>query len=80
MTAASRVHGVILPPAVTIGWRDADGAWHALAPVAPSASCGPSPCAQASLPPGAQVTGVRATFLGGGQAGAWYMISELSTQ
>jgi hypothetical protein len=80
MTAASRVHGVILPPAVTIGWRDADGAWHALAPVAPSVSCGPSPCAQASLPPGAQVTGVRATFLGGGQAGAWYMISELSTQ
>ncbi|HXP55323.1 MAG TPA: hypothetical protein VN847_10220, partial [Streptosporangiaceae bacterium] len=65
---------------VTISWRNASGAWQPATAVTPKASCGPSPCATLPLPAGAQVTGVRATFPGGGSAADWYMISELSTQ
>jgi hypothetical protein len=71
---------VILPASVTIQWRNASGVWQAGVAVTPSASCGPSPCARLSLPSGAQVTGVKATFPGGGSASDWYMVSQLSTQ
>jgi Domain of unknown function (DUF4855) len=80
MTAASNTSGVILPPSVTIQWRNASDVWQAGTAVTPSTSCGPSPCAQLTLPSGAQVTGVKATFPGGGSAADWYMISQVSTQ
>jgi hypothetical protein len=80
MTAASSTYGAVLPASVTISWRNASGAWQAGTAVTPATSCGPSPCATLTLPAGAQVTGVKATFPGGGSASAWYMVSELSTQ
>jgi hypothetical protein len=80
MTAASSAYGVVLPASVTITWRNASGAWQTGTAVTPRASCGPSPCATLTLPGGAQVTGVKATFPGGGSASDWYMVSELSTQ
>gem|GEM_PF-5865951 len=80
ITAASSAYGVIEPSSVTISWRNASGVWQAGVAVAPSTSCGPSPCARLTLPAGAQVTGVKATFPGGGSAANWYMISQLSTQ
>lgn len=80
MTAASSTYGVVLPASVTISWRNAGGTWQGGTVVTPSTSCGPSPCASLTLPAGAQVTGVKATFPGGGSAADWYMVSELSTQ
>jgi hypothetical protein len=80
MTAPDTANGVIEPSSVTIQWRNASGVWQAGVAVTPSASCGPSPCARLSLPGSAQVTGVRATFPGGGSIADWYMISQLSTQ
>ncbi len=80
ITAANSTYGVIEPSSVSISWRNASGTWQAGVAVTPSASCGPSPCARLALPSGAQVTGVKATFPGGGSASSWYMISQLSTQ
>jgi Domain of unknown function (DUF4855) len=80
MTGASSTYGVILPVAVTISWRNASGAWQTGTAVTPTASCGLSPCATLTLPVRAQVTGIKATFPGGGSSSAWYMVSELSTQ
>jgi hypothetical protein len=80
MTAASSTYDVILPASVTISWRNGSGVWQTGTTVTPRTSCGPSPCATLSLPAGAQVTGVKATFPGGGAASAWYMVSQLSTQ
>jgi hypothetical protein len=80
MTAPSNANGVILPPSVTIAWRNAAGTWQAGTAVTPSASCGPSPCATLTLPAGAQVTGIKVTFPSGGSASDWYFISQLSTQ
>jgi hypothetical protein len=80
MTAANNSWGVILPGSVTISWRNASGAWQPGTTVTPKTSCGPSPCATRTLPAGAQVTGVKATFPGGGSTADWYMVSELSTQ
>jgi hypothetical protein len=80
LPAASSTYGVVLPASVTIAWRNAAGTWQPGTAVTPKASCGPSPCATLTLPAGAQVTGVKATFPGGGPASDWYMVSELSTQ
>ena len=80
ITAANNADGVIEPSSVTIAWRNASGVWQAGVATTPSASCGPSPCARLTLPAGAQVTGVKATFPGGGPTADWYMISQLSTQ
>jgi len=79
MPAASSTYGVIAPSSVTIAWRNASGVWQPGVATTPSASCGPSPCARLTLPGGAQVTGVKATFPGGGSSSDWYMISQLST-
>jgi hypothetical protein len=80
MTAPSNANGVILPPSVTIAWRNAAGTWQAGTAVTPSANCGPSACATLTLPAGAQVTGIKATLPGGGSSSDWYFISQLSTQ
>ena len=80
MTAADNNYGVILPPTVTISWRNASNTWQTGVTVTPSASCGPSACAKLTLPAGTQVTGIKATLPGGGPASDWYFISQLSTQ
>jgi hypothetical protein len=79
MTAADNSYGVILPPSVTIAWRNASDVWQAGVAATPSTSCGPSPCARLSLPSGARVTGIEATFPGGGPAAEWYFASQIST-
>ena len=80
MTAGSNTYGVILPPSVSMQWRNASNVWQTATAVTPSTSCGPSPCARLSLPSGAQVTGVRAVLPGGGSSSDWYFVSQLSTQ
>lgn len=80
ITAANNSYGVILPPSVTIAWRNASNVWQTGTSLTPSTSCGPSPCARLTLPSGAQVTGIKATFPSGGPAGDWYFTSQLSTQ
>ena len=80
ITAANNSYGVILPKSVTIAWRNASNVWQTGTAVTPSTSCGPSPCARLSLPSGAQVTGIKATFPGGGSSADWYFTSQLSTQ
>jgi hypothetical protein len=80
MTPPNSTHGVVLPASVTISWRNATGTWQTGTAVTPKANCGPGACASLTLPSGAQVTGVKATFPGGAAASSWYMISELSTQ
>jgi Domain of unknown function (DUF4855) len=80
MTAANTSYGVVLPQSVTIAWRNASDVWQTGVAVTPSTSCGPSPCAQLSLPSGAQVTGVKAKFPGGASSAGWYFASQLSTQ
>jgi hypothetical protein len=80
MTAVNNSYGVILPPSVTIQWRNASSVWQTGTAVTPSTSCGPSPCARLTLPSGAQVTGVKVTFPSGGSAANWYFLSEISTQ
>jgi hypothetical protein len=80
MTAASNTYGIILPPTVTIAWRNTAGQWQAGTTVTPTANCGPSACATLTLPAGTQVTGVKATLPGGGSSADWYMISQISTQ
>ena len=80
MTAADNNYGVILPPSVTISWRNASNVWQTGVAVTPSASCGPGACAKLTLPAGTQVTGIKATLPGGGPASDWYFVSQLSTQ
>ena len=80
MATPNSSYGVVLPASVTISWRNASGAWQAGTAVTPKANCGPGACASLTLPSGAQVTGVKATFPGGAAASSWYMISEVSTQ
>ena len=80
MTAGSNTYGVILPPSVSMQWRNASNVWQTATAVTPSTSCGPSPFARLSLPSGAQVTGVRAVLPGGGSSSDWYFVSQLSTQ
>ena len=80
MTAPNNSYGVILPSSVTIAWRNASNVWQSGTAVTPSTSCGPSPCARLTLPGGAQVTGVKATFPGGGSSADWYFVSQISTQ
>ncbi len=80
MTAGSNTYGVVLPPSVSMQWRNASNVWQTATAVTPSTSCGPSPCARLSLPSGAQVTGVRAVLPGGGSSSDWYFVSQLSTQ
>jgi hypothetical protein len=80
MTAANNSWGVILPASVTLQWRNASGVWQTGSKVTPKANCGLSACATLTLPAGAQVTGVKATFPGGGSSADWYMVSEISTQ
>ena len=80
MSTPNSTYGVVLPASVTIAWRNASGVWQAGTAVTPKANCGPGACASLTLPSGAQVTGVKATFPGGGSSSAWYMVSELSTQ
>jgi Domain of unknown function (DUF4855) len=80
MTTPNSSYGVVLPASVTIAWRNASGVWQAGTAVTPKVNCGPGACASLTLPSGAQVTGVRATFPGGAPASDWYMVSELSTQ
>jgi hypothetical protein len=80
MSTPNSSYGVVLPASVTIAWRNASGVWQAGTAVTPKANCGPGACASLTLPSGAQVTGVKATFPGGAAASSWYMISEVSTQ
>ena len=80
MTAADNNVGVILPPSVTISWRNASNVWQTGVAVTPSTSCGPGACAKLTLPAGAQVTGIKATLPGSGSASDWYFVSQLSTQ
>jgi hypothetical protein len=80
MTPPNGAYGVVLPASVTISWRNASGVWQAGTAVTPKANCGPGACASLTLPTGAQVTGVKATFPGGAAASSWYMLSEVSTQ
>ena len=80
MTAGNNSYGVILPRSVSITWRNASNVWQTATTVTPSTSCGPSPCAQLTLPAGAQVTGVKATLPGGGSSADWYFVSQISTQ
>ena len=80
MTAPDNNTGVILPPSVTISWRNASNTWQTGVAVTPSASCGPGACAKLTLPAGAQVTGIKATLPGSGSASDWYFVSQLSTQ
>jgi hypothetical protein len=80
MTAPSNTYGVILPPTVSIQWRNASNVWQTATAVTPSTSCGPSACARLTLPAGAQVTGIKATLPSGGSAANWYFVSEISTQ
>jgi hypothetical protein len=80
MTNPNPDYRVILPSAVQIQWRDATMRWRDPIAVQPRTDCGPSPCAQLTLPAGARVTGVLATFPGEARAGDWFMISEISTQ
>ncbi len=80
MSTPNSTYGVVLPASVTIAWRNASGVWQAGTAVTPKANCGPGACASLTLPAGAQVTGVKATFPGGGASSAWYMVSEVSTQ
>jgi hypothetical protein len=80
MTAPDSNVGVILPPSVTISWRNASNIRQTGVAVTPSTSCGPSACAKLTLPAGAQVTGIKATLPGGGSASDWYFVSQLSTQ
>jgi Domain of unknown function (DUF4855) len=80
ITAANNSYGVILPQSVTIAWRNASNVWQTGTAVTPSTSCGPAPCARLTLPSGAQVTGIKATFPGGGSSADWYFTSQLSTQ
>ena len=61
-------------------YGDASNVWQTGTAVTPSTSCGPSPCARLTLPSGAQVTGIKATFPGGGSSADWYFTSQLSTQ
>jgi hypothetical protein len=80
MTAGNNSYGVVLPPSVTIQWRNASNVWQTGTAVTPSTTCGPSACARLTLPAGAQVTGIRVTLPGGGSASEWYFVSQLSTQ
>jgi hypothetical protein len=80
MATPNSSYGVVLPASVTISWRNAAGAWQTGTAVTPKANCGPGACASLTLPAGAQVTGVKATFPGGAAASSWYMVSEVSTQ
>ncbi len=80
MTAPSNTYGVILPPSVTIQWRNASNVWQTATAVTPSTSCGPSACARLTLPTGAQVTGIKATLPSGGSPSDWYFVSQISTQ
>lgn len=80
MTAPSSTYGVILPPTITIAWRNAAGIWQAGTAVTTSTSTSPAPSATLTLPAGAQVTGIKATIPGGGSSADWYFISQLSTQ
>ncbi len=80
MTAGNNSYGVILPRSVSITWRNASNVWQTATTVTPSTSCGPSACAQLTLPAGAQVTGVKATLPGGGSSADWYFVSQISTQ
>lgn len=80
ITAANSTDGGIERSPVTISWRQRQRCVAGRCRGHPSASCGPSPCARLTLPSGAQVTGVQATFPGGGSASSWYLISQLSSQ
>ena len=80
MTAPDNNYGIILPPSVTISWRNASNLWQTGVAVTPSTNCGPGACARLTLPAGTQVTGIKATLPGSGPASDWYFVSQLSTQ
>ncbi len=78
MTDVNPDFGVVLPPKVSIQWRNQNNHWQTGGSAAPVTTGGRSPYARLMLPDYARVTGIRVGLPGGSQG--WYMLSEISTQ
>lgn len=78
-TKPNQVYGVTLPSSVALMWRDGNGTWSRQRSFNVVAD-GASPHATLSLPPGTQVTGVRAVLPPIPGSYGWYMVSELTAR